>query len=70
MVPLPEDPLPLSGIGDGGVFKSRLTLDGYLKDGPAIGLQHPVELGDRLSVIRYVFEDVAAVNDVERILGE
>ncbi len=69
MVMLTEDTLTLGRSGGGGILKSLLCIDGNRNDCAASVLENAVELAHGLYVVGHVFEDMAAVDYVECVVG-
>lgn len=70
VISLSEDTKPLIGIDDGGIFKCDVPLDGDDDQCPAVRGEDAMELLHRPSVIGNVLEDMAADDDVARVVRE
>ena len=66
---LSEQPLPFFGARDGRILKRHVGGDRHLKNRPAAALENTPEFAHRLSVVGDVFENMAAVDDIERVIA-
>ena len=70
VISLSEDTKPLIGIDDGGIFECDVPLYGDDDQCPAVGGEDAMELLHRPSVVGNVLEDMAADDDVARVVRE
>jgi hypothetical protein len=66
MIVLPKESSALSRMDNSRIFKCRLALDRDLQDRLPSRLEHATELSHGGLVIDDMFEDMAAINEVER----
>ena len=65
VVVLAEEAPAVGGVCNGGVLDCFFDPNGDHEDGPAGGFEDAVQVAECFSVIGYVLEDMAAINDVE-----
>jgi hypothetical protein len=70
VISLSEDTKPLIGIDNGGIFECDVPLYGNDDQCPAAGGEDAMELLHRPSVVGNVLEDMAADDDVARVIRE
>jgi hypothetical protein len=70
VISLSEDTKSLIGIKDGRIFERHIPRHGDDDQSPAVGGENAVQLEHRPSVIGDVLEDMAADDDIERLVGE